>query len=125
MRIFIKTIVTFFLLVLIIAIPIDYYLTHYFFKDWNNISQYQKDFWVLNQKDQELDIAILGTSRAFHVINPAIIKEINPKAKVVNYGTDGTSHADHYLYLYQLLQNNGLTLSVHSAVGFVPELVPC
>ena len=90
---------------MLIGIPFDYYLTHFHFKDWKNISKFQKDFWLLGQKNKNWDIAVLGTSRAFHMVNPGVIKEMNPNLSMINYGTDGTSHADHYLYLYQLLKN--------------------
>lgn len=104
MKKFLKTIIGFLLLALLLAFPMDYYLTHYHFNDWDNVSSYQKDFWLLKQRDKDINIGVIGTSRAFHVINPAVIKEISPTTKMVNYGTDGTSHGDHYLYLYELLR---------------------
>lgn len=88
-----------------IAIPFEWYLTQIHFENWNNVSDYQKDFWVVKQEKAHYNVAILGTSRAFHTVNPKVIMDQNPSSKVINFGTDGTSHADHYLFLYQLLQN--------------------
>lgn len=90
---------------MVIAFSMDYYLSNYYFKDWRNVSTYQKDFWNVTHKGGVYNVAIFGTSRAFHSVNP---KVLGIKHKWMNFGSDGTSHGDHFLFLHQALENNEL-----------------
>lgn len=88
---------------MVIAFIMDYYLSNYYFKDWKNVSTYQKDFWNVTHKGGVYNVAIFGSSRAFHSVNP---KVLGIKSKWMNFGSDGTSHGDHFLFLHQALENN-------------------
>jgi hypothetical protein len=105
MKKFLYKILAFFSIVMVISVGIDYYLTNHFFKNWANCSYYQKDYWVLQQKDRHYNYAICGTSRAFHHVKPELFHSFDSNLSCINIGSDGTSHGDHFLQLYYFLKN--------------------
>lgn len=105
MRKFLKNVFLFICIVLLASTGIEYILTNYYFKNWDNCSTYQKDFWMLRQTNKHYDYAFYGTSRAFHHVKPSVFREHNSNLSCINLGSDGTSHGDHYLQLYYFLKN--------------------
>jgi hypothetical protein len=96
-------IVLFLLPILIVAFPIDYYLSNYFKK-----SHINGDIEVWNdiyQGEINCDIAVYGSSRAWVHINPLIMED-TLKQSVYNFGIDGHNFWLQYLRHLEFKQYN-------------------
>lgn len=64
--------------------------------------------WVLQQKNNNLDFAILGSSRAFNNVSVRVLEE-KWQAEGINLGAGGASYAQQYVLLKLFLDNNNST----------------
>jgi hypothetical protein len=100
-----------FSLVLIVLFQVLGYVFDAQFSDFKNRSLDHRASWIFQQKDQQLDIVVLGSSRALNIIHvPTLEKDLNIKG--VNVATSGSSLAQNYLILRQFFEagNSSKTL---------------
>lgn len=104
MKRFISKLLFFFLPIVIIALPLDYVISHYLSK--SNVSPGEYEVWTdIYNSNAECDIAIYGSSRAWVHIDPKILSDTLGD-KVYNFGIDGHNFMLQYLRHLEFIKHN-------------------
>ena len=101
MRLFIKSILLFVLILLVVNYPVAYYIKNHFYI-------YSKQNWILNKTNLKLDYAVLGSSRVFYTIDIASLDKTYGK-KGINIGTSGGSYGENYIILSEFISKNKIS----------------
>ncbi len=95
---FIKKILLFIIIIIVVNYPISY-----FFEKW--FATTSKQTWIFEHNGENYDIATIGSSRVLNMIDTKLMSDILMK-KAINLGTNGSNFAEHLLILNQFLKTN-------------------
>lgn len=100
----------FVVLLYLVSLPIAWYFN-------NHYHTYNKQHWILQQKNLSLDYAVLGSSRVFNVVD---INAMDRSSGLngINLGTSGGSYAENYIVLNEFLKQNHIKTLLLSADEF-------
>lgn len=101
MRLFLRTFLIFFILLIVLSYPISLFISNHFYT-------YNKQNWVLNLKEYDLDYAALGSSRVCNVIDTKTL-DLAWGKKGINLGTSGSGYAENYLLLSEFIKKNKIS----------------
>ncbi|MBK7819375.1 MAG: hypothetical protein IPJ60_18925 [Sphingobacteriaceae bacterium] len=68
-----------------------------------------KNYWLMNKKKANFDLAFVGPSRVLHAIDGETF-ERKLNCKTINLGLSGVGYAKQYLLLRKLIEENGIKL---------------
>ena len=101
MKIFALKFVLFLVLVLVLLKILDQYYTTYSVKHKNLC---EKPYWIMNHSNQAIDLAFIGNSRVYNMIDVNLIEKITGKVGI-NLGLTGSNYAENYLILDQFFKS--------------------
>ncbi len=105
MKAFIKRIIIVNLLLAGFILGYGYFCDWFFAAPQFLDHQDNKRAWCIKKKNEQYDLAVLGSSRAFGSFDMNMLAELTGK-KVINLGANGSGYVDNYLVLHQFLKNN-------------------
>jgi hypothetical protein len=70
---------------------------------WSSAS---KATWNLNQKNETVDVLVIGGSKAYNCVNTDLLNKLNPNLQFINCGIPQLSIADQYCFLQALKTND-------------------
>ncbi|MCW3077779.1 MAG: hypothetical protein JWO32_2388 [Bacteroidetes bacterium] len=100
MKLFLRNVTIFFIIVFISFLLLDKYYTSY---SLNHPNVCEKSDWILNHKNESFDFAVLGNSRVMHMVDISTIEKHTGKTGI-NLGIRGANFAENYLVLDQFLK---------------------
>lgn len=100
----------FILIMILINYPLSYFIKI-------NFHTPDKQAWILNQANLNLDYAALGSSRIyFNVDIPSLNKAYGKSG--INLGTSGSCYAENYLILSEFLSRNKISTLILNSDGY-------
>ncbi len=101
MRLFLKSIALFFILLIALNYPIAYLIGNHFYT-------FDKQSWILSKSGLQLDYAVLGSSRVYNMIDiNSVDKEYEKKG--INIATSGSNYAENFIILSEFISKNKIS----------------
>lgn len=91
---------------LLVSLVVAYgFFCDFFFRNEDYYDKLYKPAWILSQKDQKFDFAVLGSSRAYSAFDMNLLDSITGRSWI-NLGANGSGLAENYMAFHLFLKRN-------------------